>query len=127
MSRIGTVGYLNAKPLTRHIPREEHQVLEGHPSVISDLLVSREIELGLVPVVTVLQNPELRVVGGICIGAKGPVQSVFLVSETPVEEWTEVLLDDVSRTSMVLAQLLLQGPLAAVSYTHLTLPTIYSV
>lgn len=113
MSRIGTVGYLNAKPLTRHIPREEYEVVEGHPSVISELLVSREIELGLVPVVTVLQNPELRVVGGMCIGAKGPVQSVFLVSETPIEEWTEVLLDDVSRTSMVLAQLLLRGPLAS--------------
>ena len=53
MSRIGTVGYLNAKPLTRHIPRDTYDVVEGHPSVISELLTTRDIELGLVPVVTV--------------------------------------------------------------------------
>ena len=119
MSRIGTVGYLNAKPLTRHIPRDTYDVVEGHPSVISELLTTRDIELGLVPVVTVLKNPELRIAGGVCIGAKGPVQSVFLVAETPAEEWTEVLLDDVSRTSMVLAQLLLKGPLS-----HRVSPTL---
>ena len=119
MSRIGTVGYLNAKPLTRHIPRDTYDVVEGHPSVISELLTTRDIEVGLVPVVTVLKNPELRIAGGVCIGAKGPVQSVFLVAETPAEEWTEVLLDDVSRTSMVLAQLLLKGPLS-----HRVSPTL---
>jgi len=124
MSRIGTVEYLNAKPLTRHIPRGQYDVVEGHPSVISEMLVSREIDIGLVPVVTVLQNPELRVAGSVCIGAKGPVQSVFLVSETPIEEWTEVLLDDVSRTSMVLAQLLIQGPLSSRISPGLTCRTV---
>ena len=46
MSRIGTVGYLNAKPLTRHIPRDTYDVVEGHPSVISELLTTQDIELG---------------------------------------------------------------------------------
>ena len=56
-------------------------------------------------------DADYRIVPGYCIGCDGDVQSVLLVGETPVEEWDAVALDGESRTSVILAQILLRGPL----------------
>ena len=78
------------------------------------MLEAGEVEVALAPVAAVIGRPGLRVVPGVCIGAEGPVSSVLLAAETPPEEWTAVRLDGVSRTSVVLAELLLRkGPLAS--------------
>jgi chorismate dehydratase len=110
--RIGTVGYLNAKPLTAYIDCSRYELVEGHPCDIASQLTTGHVDVALVPVATVLDNPSLRISGRHCIGAEGPVESVFLVAERPLEEWDTVLLDGVSRTSAVLARILLNGPLA---------------
>lgn len=112
-TRIGTVGYLNAAPLTQAIDRERYEVVADHPRGISAQLVSGEVAAGLVPVAAVLSDGDFRIVPGWCIGADGAVHSVVLTAEVPPEQWTRVVLDGESRTSVVLAQLLLkQGPLA---------------
>jgi predicted solute-binding protein len=114
MARIGTVGYLNARPLRDRIDVDRHTVVLAHPAEVARLLAAGEVDVALVPVAAVLGRPELRVVPGVCIGAEGAVGSVLLAAETPPEEWTTVRLDGVSRTSVVLAELLLRhGPLAA--------------
>ncbi|MFK7927196.1 MAG: MqnA/MqnD/SBP family protein [Myxococcota bacterium] len=114
MTRIATVGYLNARPLTSRIDRDRFDVVEGHPSDIAAMLKSGEVDVALVPVAAALTDGDFRVVAQVCIGAEGPVHSVLLVAETPPEEWTKVVLDGVSRTSRTLARLLLtQGPLSA--------------
>lgn len=113
MTRIATVGYLNAEPLTSRIDRDRFEVVADHPSVIARMLASGEVDVALVPVAAALTDGDFRVVGQVCIGAEGPVHSVLLVAETPPEAWTEVVLDGVSRTSRTLARLLLtRGPLA---------------
>lgn len=114
MTRIATVGYLNAQPLTSKLDRERYDLVEGHPSEIAALLASGEVDVALVPVAAALTDGDFRFVGDVCIGAEGPVHSVLLVAEVPPEQWTEVVLDGVSRTSRTLARLLLtDGPLAA--------------
>ncbi|MEZ4235451.1 MAG: MqnA/MqnD/SBP family protein [Myxococcota bacterium] len=114
MARIGTVGYLNARPLTDRVDIDRHTLLLAHPAEVSRLLRDGEVDVALVPVAAALDDPDYRVVPGWCIGAEGPVASVLLVAETEPEQWTKVVLDGVSRTSVVLAQLLLKhGPLAA--------------
>ncbi|MFT7520558.1 MAG: chorismate dehydratase, partial [Kiritimatiellia bacterium] len=112
MIRIATVGYLNARPLTSYIDRDRFEVIEGYPSEIARLLAEGAVDVALVPVAAVLNDGDFRILPGVCVGADGPVGSVLLVSEVPPERWTEVLLDQVSRTSVTLARLLLtQGPL----------------
>ena len=111
--RIGSVGYINARPLTDAIDRDRWDVVADYPSAIAAKLAAGEVDLALVPVAAILDGGDWRVVGGVCIGADGPVDSVLLVAETPIEEWTEVVLDGESRTSAVLTRLLLsKGPLA---------------
>ncbi len=108
---IATVGYLNAWPLTAKIDAERYHVIAGHPSEVAHLLERGEVDLALVPVATALNGQDLRILPGHAIGADGPVQSVLLVAETEPEAWEMVILDGASRTSAILARLLLEGPL----------------
>jgi predicted solute-binding protein len=124
-TRIGTVGYLNAVPLTSEIDRDRYEVVADHPRGITAKLVAREVEVALAPVAGMLDDGDFRVVPGWCIGADGAVHSVLLVAETPPESWTEVVLDGESRTSVVLAQLLLRrGPLAERVRTDIPVRTV---
>jgi cyclic dehypoxanthinyl futalosine synthase len=109
--RIGTVGYLNAWPLTAQLDAWKYQVVHDHPAGIARALHEGEVDVALAPVAEVLRDDAYRIVPGVAIGAEGPVHSVLLVGDTPVSTWEKVLLDGESRTSAVLAQLLLAGPL----------------
>lgn len=108
---VACVGYTNAWPLTRFLDRERFNVRDGVPSDAARLLRQGEVDLGLIPVAALLSDGNYRVVPGHCIGCDGDVTSVLLVGETPLSEWTSVALDGESRTSVVLAQILLKGPL----------------
>jgi predicted solute-binding protein len=124
MATIATVGYLNAAPLTAHIDRDLYQVIQGHPAEIAALLSSGQVDVALVPVAAVLSDPDLRVLGGVCIGAEGPVESVVWVAETPPEQWTTLFLDGASATSVVLSHLLLDGPFSGIVSPDLIRETV---
>lgn len=112
MYRVACVGYTNARPLTRHLDPTQFEVIPCVPSEAARLLREGEVDLGLIPVAALLNDDgDWRVAPGNCIGCDGDVASVLLVGETPIEEWDAVALDGESRTSVVLAQILLKGPL----------------
>lgn len=117
-ARVGWVAYENAIPLTKHL--EDVELRGGHPSEVARWLTDGEVDLALLPVGALLSDATpgaprgWSVVPDVCIGAEGAVESVLIAAETPPEQWTRVLLDGVSRTSVLLARLLLaDGPLAA--------------
>lgn len=113
---IGLVDYKNATPLTRHL--RSVQLIGGHPVDVARMLADGEVDIALLPVGALLTDAGSdrrgwRVVPDVCIGAEGAVDTVVLASEVPPEQWTAIRLDGVSRTSALLARLLLtQGPLA---------------
>lgn len=87
---------------------EKIELVQDYPAQVARLLTSGKIDMGLVPV-TVLQHlQEPDIVTDFCIGCNGPVASVCLFSEVPVEQVKEVLLDYQSRTSVSLAKILLR-------------------
>jgi predicted solute-binding protein len=104
---VGSVGYLNARPLTDGLDRDLVTLVTDHPGGIAAKLQAGDVDVALVPVATLLDGGDWRIVPGVCIGADGAVDSVLLVAETPPEAWTEVLLDGESRTSSALSRLLL--------------------
>ncbi|HHO52598.1 MAG TPA: hypothetical protein ENK18_17445, partial [Deltaproteobacteria bacterium] len=104
--------YLNARPLSERIDIDQHPLVMAPPAEVARMLRDDEVDVALVPVAAALTDGDFRIVPGVAIGAQGPVRSVLLVAETPPEQWRAVRLDGVSRTSAVLARLLLAGPLS---------------
>jgi predicted solute-binding protein len=109
--RAGTVDYLNARPLVHGL---EHGLGEGAfelsravPSVLADRMRGQELDLALLPVVELAHMPELELAPGLAIASHGRARSVLLVSRRPVRSIASIALDPESRTSNVLARVLL--------------------
>lgn len=110
--RVAAVSYLNTKPLLygikRHEVINEIELIEDYPSKIAQLLIDDKVDLGLIPVAASTRLSSWEIVGDYCIGCNGPVASVCLFSEVPVEKIEKVILDYQSRTSVNLAKILLK-------------------
>lgn len=110
--RVGAVSYLNTKPLLYGIRQsavmEDIDLTIEYPARIASLLLEDKIDVGLVPVAIIPKMKEYHINGAFCIGSNGPVASVCLFSEVPIERVEKVLLDYQSRTSVQLARILLK-------------------
>jgi chorismate dehydratase len=105
--RIGAVGYLNARPLTWALAADARWAIRYDlPSVCSSLLHAGQVDLGLVPSIDYLQDPDYRFVPGVGIGSRGPIASVALYTRVPVERISSIALDTSSRTSVTLIRVL---------------------
>jgi chorismate dehydratase len=111
--KVGAVSYLNTKPLLygwKHgYEIAKAELIEAYPAKVAEMLLNDEIDVGLVPVAIIPRLKEAHIVTGYCIGAEGPVASVCLFSEVPIEKIERVLLDYQSRTSIALAQVLMKN------------------
>jgi chorismate dehydratase len=104
LSRVGSVPYLNAVPLTRGL---EDRIVMAHPSRLAELLEAGALDAALVSVTEVLQNDRYDVLDGIAIASLGEVKSVLLAHRQPLGELREVYCDAASRTSVNLLKVLL--------------------
>ncbi len=102
------VAYLNARPLWESLKDDPRIALElARPSELARALAENEADIGLLPVAAAATLGNLRLVRNVAIGARGKVRSVAIVSERPLHELDSIALDLSSRTSVVLARLLL--------------------
>ena len=107
--RAAAVSFLNAWPLTAGLERSDRiELVLAEPSRCAAMLEAGEVDLALVSVAA-LTKGNYDIVPGMAIGADGPVQTVLLVGEQSPAIWDEVYLDTASRTSHVLAKLVLDG------------------
>jgi chorismate dehydratase len=109
--RVGIVHYLNSWPLawsflSAAAPAGTEPIFLA-PAKVADGLAAGELEVGLVPSAELQRIPGLAVVPGLCIASQHEVKSVLLVSRVPPAQIRRVALDESSRTSAVLVQLLL--------------------
>jgi chorismate dehydratase len=105
--RFGAVQYLNTKPLVHGLAGPDLDLTYDLPSRLADRLAAGLLDVALVPVVEVFRHPEQRIVSDACIGCRGAVMSVKLLFRVPPQRVTTMALDEGSRTSAVLAQVLL--------------------
>ena len=104
------VEYLNTALFVRGLRDLKQQGLItlslNNPAFCAENLRNGIAQVGLVPVAAI---PELKpdsVFSKYCIGAKGPVHTVRLLSNKPLKELKTILLDSHSRTSARLVELL---------------------
>jgi chorismate dehydratase len=107
--KVAIVNYLNTTPFIyglQHGPLNDHiKLIECIPSECASLYQSGEVDLSLVPVGALNQQAGRRI-SDFGIASDGPVASVCILSEVPLEKITAVYLDYQSRTSILLARLL---------------------
>ena len=109
---MGIVSYLNTRPLVYGLKlppiSNEIDLMEETPARLADLLLSDEIDVGLVPVAIIPELKEYFIVGDYCIGTETEVASVCLFSEVPLNEIQKVYLDYESRSSVALLKWLMK-------------------
>ena len=103
--RIGSVPYLNAKPLIYGI---EKKVSLHAPAQLADLLHAGKLDAGLVPIVECLAHDQYLVMEGASISCRGPVYSVVLAHRGSIESTRKIFLDPASRSSILLLEVLLR-------------------
>src|SRR5436190_24165840 len=107
--RVGAVNYLNTKPLIERLtdfaPNVELSL--DLPSRLADRLAAGELDVGLIPAVEFFRGG-YTLVPNVAIGSRGPVLSVTLFSRVPWEAIRTVALDEGSRTSAALTQIILR-------------------
>lgn len=108
--RIGAVSYLNTKPLIEGLA---DRLEPGHlfldlPSHLADQLHHGQLDVALIPSVEYFRGPSTwSIISDACIACRGPVRSVRVLFRCPPEDVRTLALDEGSRTSAALSQVLL--------------------
>ena len=108
--RIGAVSYLNTKPLVHGLQAllPDAEIVYDLPSRLADELATGKLDVALIPSIEYLQQPGYTIISDACIACRGPVYSVQLLSRKPIEEIKTLALDEGSRTSVAMVQILLK-------------------
>ena len=108
--KVSAVSYLNTLPFIYGINNSDIfndiNVSLDYPSECARKLLNNEVDIALVPVVVLKQNPQFKIISDYCIGADGKVDTVCLYSEVPIDKIENIYLDYQSRTSVELIKIL---------------------
>lgn len=105
MITLGAVSYLNAKPLLWGLPCE---IIKTIPSQLLPIFESGRVDAALLSLYDILQRPHLKTIADIAIACRGPVYSVILAYEGPLERIKRICLDPASHTSNQLLKIILR-------------------
>lgn len=108
--RVSPISFLNTLPLSYGIRHSnlinQIELVVDTPAQCANRLIEGSVDIGLVPVATIPSICNAQIISDFCIGVSGAVRTVVLVSEVPLNEIKEIILDYQSRTSVVLARIL---------------------
>lgn len=109
---LSAVEYLNTKPfiegLKRYPFRPPIQITQDSPAQCSEKLSHGLADIGIVPLADYPKLMGFRRITDWGIAADGPVESVLLVANQPIETLGQIYLDYQSRTSNQLMRILLE-------------------
>ena len=108
--RVSAISYLNSIPfvygLEKSYLQSQIELSLDIPSECAKKLLDNKIDLGLVPVAIIPQLKFSEIISSYCIGSNGPVETVCIFSQVPLNDIEEIQLDFHSKTSVQLVQLL---------------------
>ncbi|OHV49384.1 menaquinone biosynthesis protein [Pseudofrankia sp. BMG5.36] len=111
--RVGHIQFLNCLPLYWGLVHSgallDLDLFKDTPDHLSEALVAGDLDIGPISLVEYLRHAdELVVLPDIAVGSDGPVLSVVLSTQVPVGEIRSVALGSTSRTSVLLARMMLE-------------------
>lgn len=103
--RLGSVPYLNARPLVHGLDRRPDVIYsEAVPSLLAQQLAAGALDAALVSSIESLFLPDSQIVGDHCIGTDGPAWSVKLLGRDDPARARSVALDGASLTAATLTR-----------------------
>jgi chorismate dehydratase len=109
---VGHIQFLNCLPIYWGLVRSgallDVDLTKDTPDRLNDMLVAGELDIGPISLVEYLRNADdLVLLPDLAVGSDGPVLSVNLVSQSPLEslDGRRVALGSTSRTSVLLARM----------------------
>jgi chorismate dehydratase len=85
----------------------EAELLELSPTAMRLELAAGRVDLALLPSAELLRLPDCKIVSDCCIACAGEVRSVRLISKKPIEKICTLALDESSRSSVLMCEILL--------------------
>ena len=115
--RLGRISYVNMAPVFYRVEAEVDEV-QGVPTELNRMLVAGELDTAPISSIAYARNADkLRLLPRLCVASEGAVDSIQLVSRSPLEQVRVVAVTSESATSVALTRVLLpdaaQSPLEA--------------
>lgn len=109
---IAASSYLNAAPLCYSFVSGEQRsrcefLSDAAPARCAEMLAEGRADAALIPAIEYQRIAGLKVAPGVCVASRREVRSVLLASRVPLERVRTVALDNSSRTSAALIQIIL--------------------
>ena len=112
MIRLGRISYANMAPVFHRLRVEVDEVV-GVPTELNRLLLEGELDIAPISSIEYARNAErLRILPRLCVSSEGAVDSIQLVTRSPLVHVRSVAVTPESATSVVLTKVLL--PQAAI-------------
>jgi len=107
MIRLGRISYVNMAPVFYRLEAEVDEVA-GVPTALNRQVLAGEVDLAAISSIEYARNADrLRILPRLCVSSEGAVESIQLVSRTPLEQIRRVAVTPESATSVVLTKVLL--------------------
>jgi len=107
MIRLGRIGYVNMAPVFYRLDAEVEEVV-GVPTALNRRLIAGELDVAPISSIEYARHADtLRLLPRLCVSSEGAVESIQLISKTPLDRIKTVAVTPESTTSVVLTKVLL--------------------
>jgi chorismate dehydratase len=104
--KLGRIGYANMAPIFFRLDAEVEEIV-GVPTALNKQLVAGELDVAPISSIEYARNADhLRLLPRLCVSSEGAVESIQLISKTPLAEIRSVAVTPESATSVVLTKVL---------------------
>jgi chorismate dehydratase len=107
--RLGRISYVNMAPVFFRLDASVDEV-QGVPTALNRQLLDGDLDIAPISSIEYARHAgRLRILPRLCVSSEGAVDSIQLVSKTPLEHVRTVAVTPESATSVVLTKVLLPG------------------
>jgi chorismate dehydratase len=104
--RLGRISYANMAPVFYRVEAEYDEV-QAVPTTLNRMLSDGEIDVAPISSIHYARNADtLRLLPDLCVSSEGAVESIQLVTKTPLERLRKVAVTPESATTVVLTKVL---------------------
>ena len=104
--KLGRIGYVNMAPVFFRLDTDVEEVV-GVPTALNRQLIARELDIAPISSIEYARHADaLRLLPRLCVSSEGAVESIQLVSKTPLERVRTIAVTPESATSVVLTRVL---------------------